>query len=297
MLRQRVIANILICTNIFLGVLLIAAVQAWEWDFSFSGSGLSAFSTPWAVSVLLLLASSGFVPSLVAWARDLEFTPHDTMLRQESFIDTARKYIFYPAVYLNLAAIAVLVEQSGGLISSPFSAVFFALVLAGQQLGRFRTNSVILICAGTGASLALLAYEGVFGVRAVEAPPRQLSFFILAAAFLAASIITHLDKRPNYRAEEGWPAPSLVEVYVDGDGVWWLALYGSRAKLDYALSQDDEMLSVDGAKARAQAYLQERAGILRLEDPGIRWTVPGATRDLLGAVDSKGRVPDPNLWS
>jgi hypothetical protein len=94
------------------------------------------FYAPWAGSMFLLVAASDVPksPSVFGDAFSTGPAVPDTDMSQW---DRIRKYPYYGGVSLNLVAVAILVEMSAGLIRSPFTPVMYAIVLGGQQLGRY----------------------------------------------------------------------------------------------------------------------------------------------------------------
>jgi hypothetical protein len=155
------------------------------------------------------------------------------------------------------------------------------MLLAGQQLGRFRTNSAIFIFGGISLTLLLLSYEAIEGVREIEDPPDELVFFVLAMSFLTAALFTHIDKKPNYRAKGPFPQPTLVEIYTDDTNVWRYALYSEDSPLDPTIESADSM---EKAQASVKEMLVDITGI---EESMLEWVTPSSRREALCFITKK----------
>jgi hypothetical protein len=193
-----------------------------------------------------------------------------------------RKFVYYPGVYLNFVAIAIFVEDSGGLVKSPFSAVLFALILGAQQLSRFKTNSRNYIAIGVATVAVLSAVEGVFGTRSVPSPPAQLYFWTLASALLLTALCTHSDKGTNYKARGRFPDPTLVELYVDDAGTWRLALHCADARLDTPLEAPAGNTSLAEAQRLVEEYVWHICPSMRRA--AIQWRMSDDQREALGSI-------------
>lgn len=240
-IRQRAMANVTMVAIIALTVLLIAAVRAWHWNVEFDSAGLSLLVTLWVISLLCVIAASGLPAAIWRVIEEIRVEPDAGARRPGERRETwkRRKWFFYPGSYALILAVTVLIEQTGGLIRSPFNAVLYSLVLSGQQLGRFRLNSTIQVGIGAMLTVVLLAYERMFGLREVAEPPERLVFAILAISFATAAIFTHIEKKPNYKFTRAWPVGTWVEAYRDASGTWNFIVSGKGVKLGTPLGSGD----------------------------------------------------------
>jgi hypothetical protein len=284
--RQRAISNIILIANVGLALLFAAATNIWGWRFAFGPTGIIVFSVTWTISLLCLILCSSLFAALSSAVEGLSTRPEAKRGQENPYLSGARKFFYYPGVFANIIAVAVVVEQSGGLIHSPFTAVLFAMVLAGQQLGRYRTNSSLFIVGGVVLTLLLLAYEGLEGIRVAQEPPRQLLFFILAASFLVAALFTHIEKRPNYRATGKFPPPTRVEIYSDNNGTWRYALYCDRSPLDPVLEYENPVHTVQEAKDLLKDKLTSIAAHAGLKEPIIEWVPSRSEKEAYGVFNS-----------
>ena len=199
-----------------------------------------------------------------------------------------RKYFFYAGVYLNFVALCVLVEQSGGLVASPFSAVLLGMILGSQQLSRFRTNSRNYILAAFIAVAALVVYEYIFGLREVEHAPERLAFAILCGSFLVPALCAHADKPPNYRALGGFPPAALVEIYSDGHGVWRYCFHAERTRLDSPVEFPETASrdSLEDAKTTVHARWRSSLPILDRDRQKLIWEDDSSGTESLGRIVS-----------
>jgi hypothetical protein len=251
--RQRDIATLICIADFIIIAFFVIAVVAWHWHVQFGGYSAPLIALAALGYVLLLTASS-----LCVWARAI-YQSVATDAPPSSFDDPlflakARKYLFHAGNLLNLLALCVLIEATGGIIRSPFTPVLYTMILGAQQLGRFRTNSKFFIWFGILATLALFAVEAVHGVRHVPPAPDRLAYYILAASFLATALFTHSDKAKNYRALKGFPKPTYVELYLDVKGVWRYVFYCPTTRLDLPL----DAIGANAPLDYAQDELQNR---------------------------------------
>jgi hypothetical protein len=285
--RQKSLTSIIITVNIVLYIAYEMAVRAWEWDFRFGPEGRLLFMTVWVASLFCLLPASGLFAAVARSFQEAGPIPGEVLKREDQAVSKLRKFFYYPGVYLNILAVAVLVELSGGLIESPYTPVLFGMVLAGQQLGRFRTNSKIFICTGAILVLALLFYERIFGIRVVPEAPAQLQFFILTSSFLIAALFTHLEKKPNYRAKGRFPPPQYVEIYYDdGHDAWRYALYERNSPLDPVIESSSGR-KVEEVRNLIQKELTSTASLLGLNGFSLEWP-ESSEKESVGYVASKG---------
>ena len=234
-IRQRRIASIVIWTNIALAIVIAVSVSAWRWHPDISRSGWAWTISLWATSLVLIGLCSGIPLSIHDYLTGVSGRPVDPEDLELDNWAEIRKYIFYPGTCINLAVVAVLIEQTGGLLYSPFSSVLLAMILAAQQLGRYRLNSALYVAVGVCLIVGMLIWESISPVPAPTDVPRGLLFFIIVTSFSTAAIFSHLSKSPNFRIDKVDTNPMLVEVYVDAKGTWRYVLYSRSGRLDSAV--------------------------------------------------------------
>lgn len=261
--RQQKIANVVIVVNILLYVLFQIARSIWSWDFQLGTVGAPIFYLAWLISMCFLVLASDVPYLFIGISQWLRANPPLVRApsREPLEITRARKYPYYLGVLLNLGAIGILVEQSGGLVTSPFSPVLFAMILAAQQLGRYRSNSWFFILFGLGTIAMLAIYERFAGLRTVASAPDELVFWILLAGFTAAAVFTHVDKVPNFRAMGGHPHPSHAALSLDSDGqAWRITLFAERYQVECCLPYCARGSDEPGAKQAFQEYVKKDIG-------------------------------------
>jgi hypothetical protein len=279
-IRQQVIADLACIGDVVLVVLYLVAAARWHWHLDVPTGALIAF----LVSLLLAFTGMLLCSSLpMVIGRDLIYLSAAHPYEEESdrsWLSLKRRYIFYPAAYLNIVAISIWIEVSGGIVASPFTPVLFAFVLTAQQLGRFRLNSLMFIATGIVITLILAAYQSVAGIHREPTAPRQLSFYILAAAFLVAAICTHVAKATNYRATGRIPDPTHVFIYRYGDGSWRYSVHVRGTRLD-SLLEIGAGASVQEAQAHVVKILDTLAndGYERVE-----WRVSVTADEAIGLI-------------
>ncbi|PRX68671.1 hypothetical protein B0I32_103633 [Nonomuraea fuscirosea] len=272
-MRQRSISGILVWANIIMLALVVISVGLWRWRFNPSSESITLFLCLWITSILLLLAASGLWGALKNYAEGLNTHPEAMSRTEPPMLSRIRKYLYYPGALLNFFAIAVLVESSGGLLYSPFSSVLLSMVLAAQQLGRFRTNSILFTLFGALMVAMVLVWETMFGVSTVPPPPPGLLFFILSISFGMAAVFNHVGKPPNPRMVTSHIRPTRVEIYIDGAGIWRYTVYGKRSRLDpiIEISERDGEVTLEEAKRfvadRAKTATVAAGGSLG----GVQW--------------------------
>jgi hypothetical protein len=282
--RQRTLATLQLLVNLLVVVLYEVAITAWDWRFTLTPPEKTVAWTVWALSLLCLGFSSSLYATVTGLIRSLSSRPQHPISSEPAALSMYRKYVYYPGVYLNVVAIAIFVEASGGIVHSPFSAVLFALVLAAQQLSRFKTNSLLFISFGVVTTIVLSGVESLFGVHRVATPPAALYFWTLAGAFLLTALCTHSDKGENYRARGAFPAPSLVELYVDDEGTWRFALHCAGARLDPVVETPTESASLPEAQHIVEGHVARMLAATEDGEASIRWRVSRDRREALGYI-------------
>lgn len=194
---------------------------------------------------------------------------------------STRKYVYYPAAYFAFLAIAISVEISGGLVRSPFTAVFFAMILGAQQLSRYKLNSRIFIVFAVISTTVLGLYESAVGIPSQPAPPVELNFYILAASLFVTAMCTHAAKPINYRARGTYPDPTHAEVYKStGDDLWRFALYHRSTRLDSVLN-----VKLGSSIHEAQAEVAAAAlGLCAETKSQIEWRAQRDHSEALGYI-------------
>lgn len=283
--RQQSIATVVFIVNLFLYVLFQVAKNSWNWHFSLGPDAKVLFYSTWFVATLFIAIASHIFNVLVDIPRSIRGNPPPRPVKEPPEITRLRKYPYYVAVLLYIFSIAVLVEQSGGLVRSPFTPVLFAMVLAAQQLGRFRTNSIIFLVMGILISLLLAAYERFAGLRSVPNPPDQLVFAILAAGFIAAALFTHVDKSPNFRARTVSPKPTHGALMREGSQpTWRMGLFVDRHGLDCILPYCSSGATEVTAKAAFERYVATDLAPALGTDTVVEWSAEASSNDRYFAI-------------
>jgi hypothetical protein len=185
------------------------------------------------VTMLCLLLATGAVGGARdMWAGGMTPGPAVWAHRDTDFFAARRMIFFYAGVNLNIVTLSVLIEQTGGIIRSPYSAVFFAFILTGQQLSRFKTQSSFLISVGVILTLAMWIYETAFGLLKTSDPPKPLVFLLVVSTFIACGLMTNYEKNHNYYVEGRQNLPTHAHVYRDAEGVWHYEIYCQRHRID-----------------------------------------------------------------
>jgi hypothetical protein len=256
--RQRTIANLALAVEIAIAVSYFVSVEYGGWHLEIARA---------AGVVVIVLASLGFIGMAMASSlprvmlklpESLSDVPVYEDLGEPQLLMSARRYLYYPASYLTFVATGIFVEVTGGLVNSPFTSLFFAMVLGAQQLSRFKLNSRIFIAFGVLATALLAGYEAVFGITGEPRPPAALTFYILAFAFLVTALCTHATKPENFRARGRFPDPSHAELYFSSsEALWRFSLYSRGSRLDAILDGSGPAMSMEDAqRAVAHAMLE-----------------------------------------
>ena len=236
-LRQGYLAAFMLMLDGFLIVLSLIVAYADKWR-PFTPDRLLLSGTLALASWLCLLLAAGTLGGLRdMWGGGIGRGPATQGHRDTDFFAKRRMVFFYAGVNLNLLTLAVLVEQTGGITTSPYITVFFSLILTGQQLSRFKTQSSLLISAGVALTAAMWAYESASGLLKSPAPPSTLTFLVVVTIFIGCGLITNYEKDHNYRVErseqnERKNLPTKAHVYRDAKGFWHYAIYCEHHRLD-----------------------------------------------------------------
>lgn len=301
--RQRAIANLACLVSISMAGLYYVAVNNWDWNLEISTATGIAVATLWSLGFAGMIYASS-LPNILRKTWDqLGDGPAYEELDEPPWLTTSRKYAYYPAAYATFVATGISVEMSGGLVNSPFTAVFFTMILGAQQLSRYKLNSRLFIIFGVSATLLLALYQEVFGIQPQPTAPPALSFSILAASFLVTALCTHAAKPINYRPSGDYPDPTHAELhYGHGEGRWRFALYNRGTQLDPLIDADEQSLTVGEAEEKVatialslcthgQSHIDWRTADRGTEAVGyIRPPAPGTPTPAIGQVDD----PDPD---
>lgn len=237
--RQRYLAVFLLMIDIYVIALsaLVAYIAKWH---PITQDGFFLTGTLALATVICLLLAAGVVGGLRGmWNEGISAAPGRRHPDPDFFVKR-RMVFFYTGVNLNILGLAILVEQTGGITASPYIAVFFAFVLTGQQLSRFKTQSSFLISVGVALTAAMWVYESVFGPSKTPGAPKVLTFLLVASTFVACGLITNYEKGHNYLVEGEQSLPTHAHVYRDSESMWHYAVYCQRHRLDPIFGHDPE---------------------------------------------------------
>jgi len=221
------------------------------------------FRTTGVLAVLSLLCLF-FAAGAVGGFRDMlaggiSRGPKTSHYRDDDFFANKRMIFFYAGVNLTLLTFAVLVEQTGGITASPYIAVFFAFILTGQQLSRFKTQSTVLIAVGAALTLAMWLWQYTHGLLKSPAAPPTLTLVLLVATFIACGLMTNYEKDHNYIVErKEKDLPTQAYVYQDGKKKWHYVIYCRSHRLDPIVDgPESETPETDQALEPVQKRIQE----------------------------------------
>lgn len=282
--RQRSIATLTIYADLIVISLYAIAIFYWRWQIPRNLPLQALAYSVFGIGLCLLTGASSLFRSAVTFFQGLGSPPADTDVAAEPIaLMRARKYLFYSGIFANFTGFCFFVELTGGIVKSPFTPVLYTMILAAQQLGRFRTNSAIFIGFGVAATGILLLVERIAGVVVASEPPARLSYLVLASAFLITAIFTHSDKARNFRARGITPIPSSVELYRDGDGWWRYSLYRDRTRIDAPVSGANPGTSAEKAKQEIANLVAESCGA-EISGIEISWTHANIGEGMMGRI-------------
>jgi hypothetical protein len=237
-IRQRYLAIFLLILLAIVIVLSVATAYAFKWHPLTPGR-LAIVIPLSAVTVLSLLLAAGAVGGCRdMWENAINKTPAARTHRDSDFFARKRMVFFYIGVNLSLVLFVVVIEQTGGVISSPYTAPFVALVLTGQQLSRFKTQASFLISAGIALTIIMGIYESSVGVLNTPPPPRLLAYLLIAISLVASGLIANVEKDHNYLIEGKQQLPTHARVYKDAHDIWHYVIYCQRHQLDPIVGSD-----------------------------------------------------------
>lgn len=260
--RQRRLAALLVIVNLAVGLASVVAVLLTDWNLEFSQLDWVCIAIVVSVSWFNLLIAAG----VIGWILDLlsgllpdsvgaSGKPRDARLLQRG-----RMVFYYVGVWANLLALAFIIEITGGLAESPFVALLIAFVLTGQQLSRFRTQSVLLYVSGLLIVALMVLLESIVQPPR-EAAPHALEIAIASLALVAGGLLNIAEKPANYLVKKV-QQPSRARVYRDGGGTWRVCLLGDVHRQDPVIfasletGADHEEAFPDGLKDKLEEFLK-----------------------------------------
>lgn len=278
--RQRAIADLACVVILTMVGLYFLAIGPWGWELTIPGGAGIAVLCLWCLGFAGMVLS-GSLPGVVLRAlRQLGDGPAIEGADEPDWLTRVRKYLYYPAAYATFLATAIGIEVSGGLVNSPFTAVFFAGILGAQQLSRYRLSSMVFILFGVLSTGLMALYEAAFGVPEQPPAPSDFGFFALAASFLLAAICTHVAKPTNYRARGRFPQPTHAELYkIPSEGSWRFSLHHSGTRLDTTLN-----LAPGSSAQEAQDCLTAIVLSLCTSGHRVEWRTEGELERRVGYV-------------
>jgi hypothetical protein len=237
-IRQRYLAIFLLILLAIVIVLSAAISYSFKWH-PLTRDRLDIVIPLSVVAALSLLLAAGAVGGCRdMWENAINKTPAARIHRDSDFFARKRMVFFYAGVYLSLVLFVVVIEQTGGVITSPYTAPFVALVLTGQQLSRFKTQASFLISTGIALTIIMRIYESVVGVLNTPSSPRILVYLLIAISLVAAGLIANVEKDHNYLIEGKQHLPTHARVYKDAHGIWHYVIYCQRHQLDPIAGSD-----------------------------------------------------------
>jgi len=230
MARQARIALLLIVINIFIIVLTVGTAADRPWAESLEPTAVRRLIGATLIVMGMLAACCDW--SGVARAILSIVSPAPAASLRFRRLEWLRPFVFYPAVYLNVAVIGYLVHTTGGLASSPYTSLVYAFLLTAQQFSRYRRAAGYYLLAGVIVTLALYTAIRLNPVVLVQAAPIELVTTITVVSFAFAGVMTQLSKPGNPRSVRHSACPSSGAVYLDPEGRWRTALFSDKHVID-----------------------------------------------------------------
>ncbi len=218
MARQARMAMLLILIDVFVAILTVTTAADEPWASSVEPAAVRRLVVA-AIVVIGLLAVSYDLPAVARGVVSIA-AQAPAASRRFGRLERFRPFVFYPAVYLNVALIAYLVYITGGLAGSPYTSLVYAFLLAAQQFSRFRRQSAYYLLAGVLVTLALYGASYVDPVVLAEAAPTGLVTTITVGSFAFAAVMTQLAKPGNPRSVRRSARPCSGAVYLDPEKRW-----------------------------------------------------------------------------
>jgi glycerophosphoryl diester phosphodiesterase len=228
--RQQGLATLLLAFNVLAVFVWFVPVQIlYHWNPGLTPTEvLLLCCLAGILAISLLLAAE--IPQGIqrAWNRGLG--PGELRSAADPFVQY-RWLFYYIALTANILALALVVETTGGLGSSPFVALFVAFILIGQQLSRFETQSRRLILFGATLAGAMLLLKG-YASKPEHLAPVGVTVFVVFLTLGFSGLLSWREKPPNPLVGSGRSAlPTHAHVY-HAYGAWHFVLYRHRHRLD-----------------------------------------------------------------
>jgi len=148
----------------------------------------------------------------------------------DKFLNKHRMSFYYAGVILNLLAVALVTEVTGGLAESPFTALLIAFVLTAEQLSRFKSQANVMFGIGIATVVLMISLEG-FASDPPTLAPHLLYMSVALAALIGGGLLT-LSEKPRNHYVHKLDDPSRVLVYRDAYGNWRFAIYDESHRQD-----------------------------------------------------------------
>jgi hypothetical protein len=234
--RQRNLAATLILANLTIATVSAWIIEHYNWDVELTQTEQIFWIAGFTATLVVLLIASGFLEWLpgalsgVFVGTEAESVPN----RLSAFIARHRMVFYYAGVWANMTTLALVVETTGGLPTSPFVPIFVAFVLTGQQLSRFRTQALTLFVSGLALVVVMLSCRSLVSDPAT-APPDLLPIAVVILSLLMGGLLNILERPHNYLLKKQVPAPTHARIYRDGEGIWRFAFFLKRHQQDPVL--------------------------------------------------------------
>jgi hypothetical protein len=198
---------------------------------------------------------------------------------------------------VDLLALGVMIEVSGGLAESPFVPLLIAFVLTGQQLSRFKTQSGLLYLSGL-VIFGLMIIVEPLSSRPPEPPPHELTIAMAFLALATGGLLNYFEKPHNYLLAKRLKPPSRARIYQDGSGVWRVSLLHSIHRQDPVIfpASDPPTELIDGEfpiglQEQVNAYLEALSTVAKWEHVQTDWPSRCSSSFMVRIVP-KGEAPE-----
>ena len=282
--RQQYLAAFLLMIDAYVAVISVVVGYIAKWHPLTQDELLLTTILALASMVCFLLAAGAVGGIRDMWNEGIGIAP-GLRHRDTDFFAKRRMIFFYTGVNLNMIALALLVGQTGGITASPYIAVFFAFILTGQQLSRFKTQSSFLIGVGIVLTAAVFVCESTVGLPKTSRAPDELTFLLLASTLIACGLITSYEKGQNYLVEGKQNLPTHAHVYRDATGMWHYAVYCRRHRLDPVVGHDSEETGTEGSlesvRKKVEAIVKSMYQAAEWGKPSFEWPAAEQGTDLI----------------
>lgn len=229
--RQRRLAQLLWIFNLVLVVGCGMILLRDHWNPEPTGAEMITLVCLVASSWLCLLIAAGIVGWFVDLFRGFGSGPSGAKPPiDDKFLNKHRMSFYYVGVILNLLAIALVTEITGGLAESPFTALLIAFVLTAEQLSRFKSQAKVMFGIGVATVSLMIALER-YASDPQTLAPHLLYMSVALAALIGGGLLT-LSEKPRNHYVHRLNDPSQVLVYRDADGSWRFAIYDESHRQD-----------------------------------------------------------------